>query len=105
MEYNRNKRDEDIYSQVIRAGKRTYFFDVKETKTGEKYLVITESRKIFHNDDGKFVYEKSKLFLYREDYEKFLQALENVKIFTDTGFAPTISDEYSFDDDDFFAEV
>ena len=53
---------------------------------------------MFLNDDGKFVYEKSKLFLYKEDYEKFLNILENVMTFTETGVLPDISEEYLNDE-------
>ncbi|MDA0714900.1 MAG: DUF3276 family protein [Bacteroidetes bacterium] len=64
-----NDRDE-IFSKVIRAGKRTYFFDVKSTRGNDLYLTITESKKRFH-DDGDSFYEKHKIFLYKEDFEKF----------------------------------
>ena len=59
---NKPKRDE-IYSHTVRAGKRTYFFDVKSTRAGEYYLTITESKRRFNNEQGKFYYEKHKLFL------------------------------------------
>jgi hypothetical protein len=64
----------EIYSQRVRAGKRTYFFDVKATRTDDYYLTITESKKRF-KDDGHF-FEKHKIFLYKEDFEKFLEALQ-----------------------------
>jgi len=64
-----NYRDE-IFSKSVRAGKRTYFFDVKSTKGKDLYLTITESKKRF-NDEGKFFFEKHKLFLYKEDFDKF----------------------------------
>ena len=70
---NGNDRD-DIFSKSVRAGRRTYFFDVKSTKGNDYYLTITESKKRF-GDDGKFFYEKHKLFLYKEDFEKFLEGL------------------------------
>ncbi|MDT8392327.1 MAG: DUF3276 family protein [Bacteroidales bacterium] len=76
---------EEIYSRVIRAGKRTYFFDVKSTRSGEYYLTITESKRRFNNDQGKFYYEKHKLFLYKEDFEKFSKGLEEVIEFIQTG--------------------
>lgn len=76
---------EEIYSRVIRAGKRTYFFDVKSTRAGEHYLTITESKRRFNNDSGKFFYEKHKLFLYKEDFEKFSQGLEEAITFIQTG--------------------
>jgi hypothetical protein len=70
-------RKDEIYSKSVRAGKRTYFFDVKSTKGEDYYLTITESKKKF-TDDGKFVFEKHKLFLYKEDFEKFAQGLNEV---------------------------
>lgn len=65
---------EEIFSRAIRAGKRTYFFDVKATRRNDYYLTITESKKRF-NRDGKFFYEKHKIFLYKEDFDKFLEGL------------------------------
>lgn len=76
MDGNDNKRDE-IYSKSVRAGKRTYFFDVKATRGNDYYLTITESKKRF-SDDGKFFYEKHKLFLYKEDFVKFGEGLQEV---------------------------
>jgi hypothetical protein len=61
---------EDVYSKVVRAGKRTYFFDVKSTRNGDYYLAITESRKKIGRD-GAPVFEKNKIFLYKEDFAKF----------------------------------
>lgn len=66
--------NQDIQSKVIRAGKRTYFFDVKQTRGNEMYLIITESKKKFEND-GNFSYEKHKIFLYQEDFENFSEAM------------------------------
>ena len=68
---------EEIFSKAIRAGRRTYFFDVKSTKANDYYLSITESKKRF-SEDGKFTYEKHKLFLYKEDFEKFATGLNEV---------------------------
>jgi len=82
---NKDLNREEIYSRVIRAGKRTYFFDVKATRSGEQYLTITESKRRFNNDQGKFFYEKHKLFLYKEDFEKFTRGLDEVIEFIDTG--------------------
>ncbi|MBW6498070.1 MAG: PUR family DNA/RNA-binding protein [Bacteroidales bacterium] len=67
---------EDIYSKAVRAGKRTYFFDVKATRNEELYLTITESKKRFDQQTGKFFFEKHKIFLYREDFDKFQEALQ-----------------------------
>jgi len=73
--FEKNGQDrEEIFSKSVRAGKRTYFFDVKSTKGNDYYLTITESKKRF-GDDGKFFYEKHKLFLYKEDFEKFAEGL------------------------------
>jgi hypothetical protein len=69
-----NKEKEEIFAKSVRAGKRTYFFDVKSTKSNDYYLTITESKKRF-TDDGKFTYEKHKIFLYKEDFDKFLDGL------------------------------
>ena len=63
---------EEIFSKVLRAGRRTYFFDVRSTKAGDYYLTITESKKFTH-DDGSFHYKKHKIYLYKEDFEAFRQ--------------------------------
>lgn len=68
---DQNNNREELYSKAIRAGKRTYFFDVKATKSDDKYLTITESKRRFDNESGKFSYEKHKIFLFKEDFEKF----------------------------------
>jgi hypothetical protein len=68
-------KNEDIFSKVMRAGRRTYFFDVRSTKADDYYLTITESKK-FTNDDGSFFYRKHKIYLYKEDFENFKEALE-----------------------------
>ena len=68
---------EEIHSKAVRAGKRTYFFDVKATRRNDYYITITESKKRF-NRDGKFFYEKHKLFLYKEDFDKFSDSLKEV---------------------------
>ncbi len=79
---------EEIFSKTVRAGKRTYFFDVKATRAGEQYLTITESKRRFNNEQGKFYYEKHKLFLYKEDFEKFANGLDIAIGFIQTGEAP-----------------
>lgn len=61
---------EEIFSKVMRAGRRTYFFDVRSTKAGDFYLTITESKK-FTNDDGSYHYKKHKIYLYKEDFNEF----------------------------------
>ena len=73
MEENKEKSRGEVYSEKVRAGKRTYFFDIKETKSSDYYLTITESKRKF-KEDG-FFYEKHKIFLYKEDFDKFIEAL------------------------------
>jgi len=73
VEENKNNGREEIFSTKVKAGKRTYFFDVKSTRSNDYYLTITESKKRF-KDDG-FTYEKHKIFLYKEDFNKFMEAL------------------------------
>lgn len=65
-----------IYENVVRAGKRTYFFDVRSTRSKDYYLTITESKRKY-NDDGSYFYQKHKIFLYKEDFEKFTGALSD----------------------------
>lgn len=86
---NKGKERGEIFSRAVRAGKRTYFFDVKTTVEEEAYLTITESKRRF-NDQGKFFYEKHKLFLYKEDFEKFLNGLNDSIEFIKTGKAPDL---------------
>lgn len=76
-EFGTNVPRDDIYSKAVRAGKRTYFFDVKSTRSNELYLTITESKRRFNQQTGKFFYEKHKLFLYQEDFDKFKDALND----------------------------
>lgn len=75
MSENENKHG--VYSRVLRAGRRTYFFDVKATRADDYYLTITESKK-FTNEDGSFYFKKHKLFLYKEDFDEFKELLEDV---------------------------
>jgi hypothetical protein len=82
-DFESKDRNEEIYSKAVRAGKRTYFFDVKATRSDEYYLTITESKRRFSNDDGKFFYEKHKLFLYKEDFDKFTEGLREVMEYID----------------------
>lgn len=87
-EKEKQERKEDIFSQAIRAGKRTYFFDVKATRTDQYYLTITESKRRFDPEQGKFYYEKHKIFLYQEDFEKFSKGFETAIRFIQTGERP-----------------
>ncbi|MBR3829589.1 MAG: DUF3276 family protein [Bacteroidales bacterium] len=88
MDFNSNRTKEELYSQSISAGKRKYFFDVKETRGGDKFIVIAESRKLFDNNTGNFYFEKNKMFLYKEDFEKFQKGLNNAISFIETGIIP-----------------
>ncbi|MFT5737474.1 MAG: hypothetical protein ACJAU2_000434 [Maribacter sp.] len=71
---------EEIHSKVLRAGRRTYFFDVRGTKAGDYYLTITESKKFTH-DDGSFHYKKHKIYLYKEDFDAFKENVEEMMDF------------------------
>lgn len=75
MSENEHLEQEEIFSQVLRAGRRTYFFDVRATKAEDYYLTITESKKFTH-DDGSFHYKKHKIYLYKEDFEEFNEMLK-----------------------------
>ncbi len=74
-----NKENEkiELYSNRVRAGKRTYFFDVKSTRSNDYYLTITESKRRSKDKEDGFFYEKHKIFLYKEDFEKFIKALKD----------------------------
>ncbi|TPV33933.1 DUF3276 family protein [Paucihalobacter ruber] len=80
MSDNGMNEQEEIFSKVLRAGRRTYFFDVRSTKAGDYYLTITESKK-FTNDDGSFHYKKHKIYLYKEDFEEFKNILDEMTNF------------------------
>ena len=86
-----DRNAEDVYSKPVRAGKRTYFFDVKSTRgQNDFYLTITESKRR-NNPDGTFTYDKHKIFLYKEDFDKFKEGLDEViKYITDNCFGGTI---------------
>lgn len=77
---------EEIYTKVVRAGKRTYFFDVKATRKDDYYLTITESKKRV-GKEGKIFYEKHKIFLYKEDFEKFSEGLKDAVDYISNGNA------------------
>lgn len=75
---------EEIFTKIVRAGKRTYFFDVKATRNDDYYLTITESKKR-QGKEGKVFYEKHKIFLYKEDFEKFIEGLRDAVAYIDNG--------------------
>ncbi|MAZ37284.1 MAG: DNA-binding protein [Crocinitomicaceae bacterium] len=71
-----SRNNEVFFEQIVRAGKRTYFFDVKATRSNDYYLTMTESIKRF-KDDGTYTFQKHKIFLYKEDFDEFEAALKN----------------------------
>lgn len=77
MDSNDMMEKEEIFSKVLRAGRRTYFFDVRATKADDYYLTITESKK-FTNDDGSFHYKKHKIYIYKEDFNEFKDILDEM---------------------------
>lgn len=77
MDSNDMMEKEEIFSKVLRAGRRTYFFDVRATKADDYYLTITESKK-FTNDDGSFHYKKHKIYIYKEDFNEFKDILSEM---------------------------
>jgi len=89
--------NEEIYSKSLRAGRRTYFFDVRETKAGDYYLTLTESKK-FTNEDGSFHYKKHKIYLYKEDFADFKDTMAEMMdyIVTEKG-QEVISDRHQKD--------
>ncbi|MDO1447446.1 DUF3276 family protein [Rhodocytophaga aerolata] len=86
MEENKENEKVEIYSKRVRAGKRTYFFDVKSTRSNDYYLTITESKRRFK--DESYVYEKHKIFLYKEDFDKFIEALKETVEHVKTDLMP-----------------
>jgi len=88
---------EEIHSKVLRAGRRTYFFDVRSTKAGDYYLTITESKKFTH-DDGSFHYKKHKIYLYKEDFTAFKENVDEMMNFIiDEKGSEVISDRHQKD--------
>tara|TARA_B100000900_G_C20589554_1_gene721082 strand:- start:2223 stop:2612 length:390 start_codon:yes stop_codon:yes gene_type:complete len=99
MENQNEFNAEEIFSKALRAGRRTYFFDVRETKAGDYYLTITESKK-FTNEDGTFYYKKHKIYLYKEDFNEFGESLEETcKFIIDKKGSEVISEKHDKDFD------
>jgi len=97
MEEKKYNEADDIYSKILRAGRRTYFFDVRSTKAGDYYLTISESKK-FTNEDGSFYFKKHKIYLYKEDFEGFNDLLkEMTKYIIDEKGIEVISDRHQKD--------
>ncbi|WP_333810052.1 PUR family DNA/RNA-binding protein [Flavobacterium sp.] len=80
MRENDMLEKEDIFSKVLRAGRRTYFFDVRATKADDYYITITESKK-FTEEDGSFHFKKHKIYLYKEDFAAFREILDEMTDF------------------------
>jgi len=87
---------EEIFTKVVRAGKRTYFFDVKATRKDDYYLTITESKKRL-GKEGKVFYEKHKIFLYKEDFEKFSEGLRDAVDYIGSGKIVSEHSESSYE--------
>ena len=97
MENQNEYNVEEIFSKALRAGRRTYFFDVRETKAGDYYLTITESKK-FTNEDGTFYYKKHKIYLYKEDFAEFSTTLkESCDFIIENKGLEVISDKHDKD--------
>ena len=77
---NLDLNQDEIFSKVLRAGRRTYFFDVRETKASDYYLTITESKK-FTNEDDTYFYKKHKIYIYKEDFKNFSDFLNETMVF------------------------
>ena len=90
-----NNEREEIFSKVVRAGKRTYFLDVKATRRNDYYLTITESKKRFA-ENGSFSFEKHKIFLYKEDFEKFMEGMIEIIDYIKAN-NPELTDTESFE--------
>jgi hypothetical protein len=88
VEENKDNGKAEIFSKRVRAGKRTYFFDVKATRSNDYYLTITESKRRY-KEDGYF-YEKHKIFLYKEDFDKFVDALNGTVDHVKTELMPEV---------------
>lgn len=82
MEGKEKRKRQEIFSRIVKAGRRTYFFDVHQTKKGDLYLIITESKK-FYDKKGSFHFKKHKIFLYKEDFESFADAFQGTVDFID----------------------
>ena len=92
-ETNPREHNNEIFSRAVKTGRRTYFFDVKSTATDVLYVTVTESKRRFDATTGKYSFEKHKIFLYREDFEKFANGLSDVIEFIETGHEPPVREE------------
>ncbi|MDP4163127.1 MAG: DUF3276 family protein [Bacteroidota bacterium] len=92
-EINSKEHKDEIFSRAVKAGRRTYFFDVKTTSDDKPYITITESKRRYDSATGNYSYEKHKIFLYKEDFEKFANGLSDVIEFIESGHEPPMRDE------------
>jgi hypothetical protein len=103
VEGTKDNDRKEIFSERVRAGKRTYFFDVKATRSNDYYLTITESKRQY-KDDG-YTYEKHKIFLYKEDFNKFLKALNTTVDHVKEELLPEVDfDKFDREREKFFKE-
>ena len=94
-EVNEKTDKTEVFSRAVRAGKRTYFFDVKLTRRNDNFLTITESKKRYQKD-GRYYFEKHKIYLYKEDFEKFMKSLRDAINFVESfGAEPLYEDEFN----------
>jgi hypothetical protein len=101
---NERNDKEEVFTKVVRAGKRTYFFDVKSTRHEDLYLTITESKKR-QGKEGKMFYEKHKIFLYKEDFEKFTEGLREAVTFAGNGESLHIGTTVTAENEEVIAEA
>ncbi len=102
--YAQERNGEDVFSKPVRAGKRTYFFDVKATKGNDYYLTITESKRKVERD-GSFTYDKHKIFLYKEDFSKFIEGLQEVLTYIKDNAPQTAESEGEYSSEVKFEEL
>lgn len=99
MEKDKYKDQEEVFSNMLRAGNRSYFFDVKKTKKEDFYITITESKKKF-KDSGRYFFEKHKLFLYKEDFENFISGLKEAIDIASENNAQFNGNSYNYERDE-----
>ncbi|MEY3342709.1 MAG: hypothetical protein RL090_393 [Bacteroidota bacterium] len=97
-EFDSNDQQSDLFAKAVRAGKRTYFFDVRSTRNNDHYLTITESKRRFADGSDRPFFEKHKIFLYKEDFEKFVDGLQEAIDYIKTNFPESQTREYNRDE-------
>jgi hypothetical protein len=103
-EFDNNDQRGDIFAKAVRAGKRTYFFDVRSTRNNDYYLTITESKRRFTEGNEKPFFEKHKIFLYKEDFEKFSEGLQEAVNYIREHF-PSSPSETKRDSENNFSDI